>query len=351
MVERAIRSVRAQRAPATEVIVVDDASDDDTGERAAAHGAQVITHKRNMGEGASRNTGLRAAGTEWVALLDSDDEWLPTHLETVWADRDGHVLVGSAMLVTGGEGVDHRVQGWTGTRPRVLNGPADVALPENKLPASAVLVRREAVLDAGGFRDLRRASDLDMWVRVLEGGSGVAIPRVTALYHVHPDQVSTDARQMHEAHRAVIAAHADRAWCTRRLQLRSEGVIAWDAARGAWAAGAPRMRTAIALGTKLARPQRAAAVVQLLAGRFRARRLATRFRPGGGPSTAILPGAVVDSAPPQAVIDLRDRSVMGALLYLARRPAARALVRGRALGLAVRALGVQPVRPPRSGAA
>src|SRR4051794_22007935 len=97
-IERAVRSALAQRPAPAEVIVVDDASGDRSGELAAALGARVLTHERNQGEGAARNTGLNAAREPWVALLDADDEWLPGHLETLWRARGPHVLVGSATL-------------------------------------------------------------------------------------------------------------------------------------------------------------------------------------------------------------------------------------------------------------
>src|SRR4051812_16447182 len=113
MVQRAIRSVHGQSRPPAEVIVVDDASGDDTGIRAAELGARVITHERNLGEGGARNTGLAAATHDWVALLDCDDEWLPKHLETLWPERDGHLLIGTAVLVAGDTG-NRRVYGWAG---------------------------------------------------------------------------------------------------------------------------------------------------------------------------------------------------------------------------------------------
>src|SRR5438270_7731935 len=174
MVERAIRSVLEQRVRPAEVIVVDDASGDDTGAHAARLGAVVITHDRNLGEGAARNTGIGAASHEWVALLDCDDEWLPEHLETVWSARDGHAMVGTAMLAVD-DPDRHRVYGWAGRRSLVLEGPAEVAIPDNKFAASSVLLRRDDALAAGGFRNLRRAADLDMWLRLLERGSGVAV--------------------------------------------------------------------------------------------------------------------------------------------------------------------------------
>jgi glycosyltransferase involved in cell wall biosynthesis len=284
MVARAVSSVLAQTRPPAEVIVVDDASGDETGARAAELGARVIEHEVNQGEGGARNTGVRQATHEWVALLDCDDEWLPSHLETLWPARDDHVLVGSAALAVSGDPRDHRVYGWAGRGQRVMSTPSHVAVPENNLVPSAVMVRRDAALEAGGFRPLERAADLDLWLRLLERGTAVAIPKVTALYHVHPGQVSTDQSQMDAAHRSVLDSHADRPWCTRSLLLRHEGVVAWDAARAAWADGAPRVSTGATLARRLAHPQRAAGVAQLLAGRFMRRRLAARTAPPTQPA-------------------------------------------------------------------
>jgi hypothetical protein len=344
MVERAMRSVLAQARPAAEVIVVDDASGDDTGDRAASLGARVITHERNLGEGPARNTGLEAATHEWVALLDCDDEWLPTHLEALWEARGGHVLVGTVALGTGEDPKNHRVRGWTGRRPRILRGPADVALPDSKLVPSAVLLRRQAALAAGGFRPLPLAADLDMWVRLLEEGSGLVLPRVTALYHVHPGQASADLRPMHEAHGAVLDAYATRPWCTPALRRRHDGIVAWDSARAAIAEGAA-IRTPLLLMARLVHFQRAAGVAQLLVGRFMSRRLTARIAPGGLPSVAILPGVEVGPEVVPGAVDLRAGRFIRALLFLLRRPTSRALVRGRIRTLLVRALGVEPVQP------
>jgi glycosyltransferase involved in cell wall biosynthesis len=349
MVERAVRSVLRQRRAADEVIVVDDASGDDTGARAEALGARLITHERNLGEGAARNTGIEAARHDWVALLDCDDEWLPEHLATLWAQRNGHVLVGTAVLATRSGSDEHRVFGWTGRRPREISGPAEVTVPENTFPPSAVMLSRDASVAAGGFRDLERAADLDLWVRLLESGTALAIPEVTAIYHRHAGQVSADPRQMFEAHRAVLDAYADRAWCTRRLRLRHEGVTAWDTARTQGASG---VSTVAVLARRLANPQRAIGAAALLAARFRRRRRAARFATGGIPSVAVLPGSPIDPAAVPGAVDLRAGSTGGALLRLLRRPTSRAYVRGAAGALLVRALGIEPISvSPRRGVA
>jgi glycosyltransferase involved in cell wall biosynthesis len=340
MVERAVRSVLRQSRPPDEVIVVDDASGDETGARAEALGARVITHEQNLGEGAARNTGIEAARHDWVALLDCDDEWLPAHLATLWEQRDGHALVGTAVLATRSGSNEHRVFGWTGRRLREITGPAEVTVPENTFPPSAVMLSRDAALAAGGFRDLERAADLDLWVRLLENGTAVAIPDVTAIYHLHAGQVSADPRQMFEAHRSVLDDYADRPWCTRRLRLRHEGVTAWDTAR---TQSGSVVSTVARLARRLANPQRAIGAAQLLVARFRRRRRAARLATGGIPSVAVLPGSPIDPVTVAGAVDLRAGSTGGALFRLLRRPTARAYVRGAAGALLVRALGIEPV--------
>jgi GT2 family glycosyltransferase len=251
------------------LIVVDDCSGDETARRAEALGARVISHAENRGRSAARNTGLRAAQHDWVALLDSDDEWLTDHLETLWAARSGRVLVGCAALAIDDDGRARRTYGCTGRRAQELRSIADVALPENKLVTSAVMLRRQAALAAGGFREgMERAEDLELWGRMLHAGTGLAVPRVTALYHLHEQQISADAPRMWDAHASVLSANgSDRAAPARR----AEGVRLWDEARSG---GAPWAATVAQL---VASPQRAVGVAQLLATRRRARRAATAF--------------------------------------------------------------------------
>jgi hypothetical protein len=349
MVERALRSVLAQRRPPDEVIVVDDASGDDTAERAAALGARVIVHEDNRGEGGARNSGIDAARNGWVALLDCDDEWLPDHLETLWEERDGHAIVGAAAITTSSDPDDHYVYG--SGRRMVVDRPERVAVPENMLLPSAVMVRRDALLEAGGFRALPRAADLDMWLRMLERGTAIAIPRVTVLYHVHAGQVSTDQALMDDAHRAVLDDYTGRPWCTPELLRRHEGIVAWDAVRAARRNGAALVPCVVRLARRLAHPQRALGVAQLLAGRFTKRRLGCRVARGGVASVAVLPGCPVDPERVPGAVDLRSRAAVGAWLHLARRPTARAYVRGPLGATVARALGIEPLDARRADAA
>src|SRR5215469_10447854 len=80
---RAIASALGQSRAPDEVIVVDDASRDGSAETVAALGdnrIRLMRHERNRGAAAARNTGIAAAQGDWIALLDSDDEWEPEKL-------------------------------------------------------------------------------------------------------------------------------------------------------------------------------------------------------------------------------------------------------------------------------
>ena len=80
---RAIESVLAQTCSTVEVIVVDDGSSDDTRQvLAEAFGHRIRYFPQlNQGASAARNKGIAEARGEWIAFLDSDDEWEPDKLE------------------------------------------------------------------------------------------------------------------------------------------------------------------------------------------------------------------------------------------------------------------------------
>jgi len=84
LLARAIRSVQRQTYPQLEIIVVDDASQDNTREIVGSindRRIRYIFHDSNRGGSAARNTGIKAATGEYIAFLDDDDEWVENKIE------------------------------------------------------------------------------------------------------------------------------------------------------------------------------------------------------------------------------------------------------------------------------
>jgi glycosyltransferase involved in cell wall biosynthesis len=81
-IEEALRSALDQTVAPVEIVVVDDGSRDTTAAIADSLDPRVtVLRREHAGVGPSRNAGLAAVTSPWVALLDADDVWLPTKLE------------------------------------------------------------------------------------------------------------------------------------------------------------------------------------------------------------------------------------------------------------------------------
>ena len=270
LLRRALGSVAAQHGvKPLQVIVVDDASGDGTAELARSLGAEVLEKQANEGQSAARNDAARIAhDAEWVAFLDHDDEWLPDHLSTLWSKRDGHVMVGGAGRAVGAR--KPRVFGTPERDGEVVRSPARLVFPENSFTTSAVMVRKDVLIAAGGFdTDLWYAQDLDAWVRVLEKGTGLLLPKVTCNYYLHAGQLSRDWRAMRVDCEHVVEKYRDRPWMGRAKE-RFTVVGVWDALQRAraqhdWGEAG---RSALWF---LARPARVTALVRLWWFRWRVR--------------------------------------------------------------------------------
>ena len=190
----AIASVRAQRRPVDEIIVVDDCSSDSSRNLAASLGTRCLSTGRNGGPARARNLGVGAAGGDVIAFLDADDWWDPGHIEAVVGLLDRFPEAGVAFSRI------RRCGSWSGESARFIpeNQPTDVfwiSLRDNIVPQMAVAARREALLAAGGYDEsMRHAEDYDLWLRLARRHVlFVCTHRVTANYRGHDTQ-ATDQR-------------------------------------------------------------------------------------------------------------------------------------------------------------
>jgi glycosyltransferase involved in cell wall biosynthesis len=347
LLPRAIASVGAQRPyRPREIIVVDDASEDETAAVAAKLGARVVRHQVNLGPAAARNTGFAATDAPWLMQLDSDDEWLPHCLATLWALREGQVLVSGGSI---GRHASGRAwyNGAQGSKPRVLKSPADLAFPDNFIASSAVLLRASCVHAVGGYRaDLRYAEDLELWLRLLELGTGMATPIAVSLYHSHSSQATSVREHVQSGHARVLAMSVDRAWWRASLGTRWSAVPQWDAFRRLL--GQRRFLTAAHHAVILLRhPQRLWGLACLLRYRVRGRRRSARMTLEGLPSVAVLPGATAEAC--RVDLDLSGTALPVALLKLIVRPTELAVVGRRWHIPLLAALGIRAELKPGPG--
>ena len=169
LVVRAVGSVLRQTHTTLEVIVVDDGSSDDTLSRLAALDdarLRVLVHDRCRGVSAARNTGLAAARGDFVALLDSDDVWLPRKIERQLAfmRERGHVVSQTQEIwIRGGRRVN------PGEVHRKSDGDFfEAALARCLVSPSTVMGSRAYWERIGGFDEtLPACEDYDLWLRTL----------------------------------------------------------------------------------------------------------------------------------------------------------------------------------------
>lgn len=187
-IERAIDSVFAQNVP-IELIVVDDGSKDDTADIVTRrYGDRVrLIRQPNQGSAAARNQGIRAAGGELIAFLDSDDEWLPGKLAAQIAILDAHPEV--ALTSGQAQYFDEQGRAFTMSNPSCSGWILERLLLTNMIITSSVLVRRGALLEHSELfrKEQQPAEDWGLWLRVASRHQVIVAPDVIVRYHVTAD--------------------------------------------------------------------------------------------------------------------------------------------------------------------
>ncbi len=167
MVQRALRSVLEQTEPPLEIIVIDDGSTDETPSVLNTFVPQVqIIRQPNKGVSAARNAGILQARGDWIALLDSDDQWLPNKLqlarEFVTAHPQIRIFQTEEIWIRHGKRVNPRKKhqkhgGWIFKQ----------SLPLCIVSPSAVVIHKSVFETVGLFDEtFPVCEDYDLWLRV-----------------------------------------------------------------------------------------------------------------------------------------------------------------------------------------
>ena len=225
---RAIDSALAQDWPATEIIVVDDASTDGSVRIVQGYGGRVrlIVNDANLGVAGATNRIIAAAKGEFIALFDDDDESLPGRLTAQAAAIEGYEAATGARLVACFAGGSRRYANGYAVelRPPGLGSlvPQGDVMAEYLLyfqrrrgvayggtPACSLMARRDTFAALGGFDPaLRRVQDIDFCVRLaIAGGHFIGCAGdLVRQYATGGGDKSPQAE--YAAWRALLAKHA-----------------------------------------------------------------------------------------------------------------------------------------------
>lgn len=211
-VVRGLESVFAQSLPIDEVVLADDGSSDGTAdfveERYAGRVRVLRLPRHNVGR--ARNRAVEATRADWVAFLDADDVWMPeknrrlldyavAHPEVAWISSDGAFVEEGRVLRPS----------WLSDyfQPlRPLHGDLYPLLAERCFVLiSSMMVRRDAFVEAGGFRDdMPNALDWDLWFRLAARRPGAVVAEPLIHYFRTPGSLSTSRLPRLESNIALL---------------------------------------------------------------------------------------------------------------------------------------------------
>jgi glycosyltransferase involved in cell wall biosynthesis len=207
----AVQSVLDQTVSPLEVIVVDDGSSDRTPDVVRTYGSAVrYLRQANAGLAAARNAGIGAARGAFIGLLDADDEWRRTFVES-WHDvfagtpgADVYYFAATPVDETG-----HPLPGVLGGPPLPPARLRRQLLRANFLIPSTVVMRREAVVEAGLFDPAFRhgCEDWELWLRLSMRGTFTGSERTEVRYRIHAASMSRRTAEMRIAAQQVIRKH------------------------------------------------------------------------------------------------------------------------------------------------
>jgi glycosyltransferase involved in cell wall biosynthesis len=202
----AIDSVLAQTYRAVEVIVVDDASTDDSAAVAQRYPAPVrYVAQPHSGAGAARNHGVRQAQGQFLAFLDADDVWLPDKLTRQMAAFHAHPtldMVFGYVKQFHSPDVDEQLRTRWGYVEEILRG---------YLPGT-LLIRRDAFCRAGFFATQWQLGEfIDWYVKATESGlQSYMCPEIVMHRRIHATNMGIRKHQHRRDYVRILKAALDR---------------------------------------------------------------------------------------------------------------------------------------------
>lgn len=165
---RAIDSVLNQTYKNIEIIIVDDGSTDDTLKLLKKYGSSIkVVNQCHKGANAARNRGIKEAKGEYIAFLDSDDEWLPqkTHMQLDYLEKKGkqvcfcpYKLVADKIQIIPGNYAD----------VDIYENDINLVLSRGNVIGTPTLIMKKSILDDVGLfnESMQRLQDYELCIRI-----------------------------------------------------------------------------------------------------------------------------------------------------------------------------------------
>jgi len=195
-----IESVKKQTLTNWEMIIIDDASTDNT-ERVVKKfiggdsRIKYFKNATNLGISKSRNRGLSLATGTYIAPLDSDDIWLDIdklkkQVEFLDMNPD-YALIGGGIMYIDKDSKPIRKTLY----PIYDSVIRNIILQFNPFPHSTVMFRKEVALKVGGYgEEYKTCEDYDLWMKIGIKNKFTNIPKVLAGYRVHGGNITRNKR-------------------------------------------------------------------------------------------------------------------------------------------------------------
>ena len=211
LISACLESVLAQTFQDFEALVINDGSPDTAELEKVLQpymGRIVYIKQENKRAAGARNNGIRRARGEFIAFLDSDDTWLPNHLENqsqlLQEDPSLDFVYANALLV----GDPAHEPEFMEKCPSSGEATFQALIVERcQIPISTVVVRRESLLKAGLFDEtLLRCDDYDMWLRCAFHGAKIGYRKTVQarLLIGRPGSLSVSRARMAEAYWRIL---------------------------------------------------------------------------------------------------------------------------------------------------